>query len=186
MSTVNNIENVLNTNVSTDKKEVTNKKVTSQKDLKAKKDLAIEKAKEKIKNPTSSKKMTDEQLLNLDFENLDLKNITSLIKSNVKTKEISTKDKMYKFERENLSKDEIQKKRSKIRKERTKFAENILNSFSNGLLEKCKIHIKGFNKFYKETYLLNDLSIGSIAQNNSDKDTLVKLNLMLQIIKKLK
>lgn len=183
MSKVNTKENVLNVNVSTDKKEVT--KLTSEKDLKVKKDLAIQRSKEQIKNPTSNK-MTNEKILDLDFENLDLNNLKSLIKTNVKTKSISTKEKMYKFERETLTKEQIKKERSKIRKMRTKFASNILHFFSNDLKDNLKKEIVLFNKFYKETYLLNDLSIGSIAQNNSDKETLIQLNLMLQIIKKVK
>jgi hypothetical protein len=188
MSTLNANTNV-STNVVTEKKEVikpTFKKVTSEKDLKAKKDLAIQRSKESIKNPTSKKVLSSEQILNLDFENLDLKNLQSLIKDNIKTKSISTKEKMYKFERESLTKEQIKKERSRIRKERTKFCSNILDYFKNNLNDKLKVEIKKFNDFYKKTYLLNDLSIGSIAQSNSDKETLVNLNLMLQIVKKFK
>ena len=179
----NNLENVLKVNVST-KKEST-KKETSEKDLKAKKDLAIERSKDKIKNPTS-KVMINEKILELDFENLDLNNLKSLIKTNVRTKSISTKEKMYKFERNDLTKEQIKKERSKIRKQRTKFCSNILHFFSTDLKDNLKKEVVLFNKFYKETYLLNDYSISSLAQSNSDKETLVQLNLMLQIVKKFK
>ena len=184
MSTINNnLEVVKNNNSNVETKEV--KKVTSEKDLKVKKDLAIQRSKEQIKNPTSNK-LTNEKILDLDFENLDLNNIKSLIKSNVKTKEVTTNVAMYKFERLSLSTEQIKKERSRIRRERNKLSNNILKYFENDLKDNLKKEIVLFNKFYKETYLLNDYSINSIAKAHSDKDNLVKLNLMLQIIKKVK
>lgn len=155
---------------------------TSENQIKEQKNALIEKRKEEIKNP----KLSNKNLLELDLNNLDLSNIKGLIKENVKTKEISTKFQMYKFERTDLSTKEQKKKRTQIRNKRNKLTDNILYFFSNDKKEELKKEINLFNQFYKETYILNDLSLISICQSNADEDTKIKLNFMLKIVKEFK
>lgn len=51
------------------------------------------------------------------------------------------------------------------------------------MINELKNEINLFNEFYKETYLLNDYSLNSICQNNSDNETKIKTKLFLQIVK---
>lgn len=160
-------------------------KNTSEKEIAQNKVNAIEKSKEAIKN-VSSKKMSNKNLLEIDLETLDLNNLKGLIKDNVKTKNISERLQMYKFERTDLESKEVKKLRTKIRNQRNKICDNILHSFSTDNATELKKHITLFNSFYKETYLLNDFSLISICQSNADDDTKVKLSFMLKIIKETK
>lgn len=128
----------------------------------------------------SKKLLTDKQIIELS-ENLDESNFNDLLNklsTNLKQTK-STKDKMYKIE--------VDKKiRMKIRKERNKHFDNIIFFQSQNLINELKMSINLFDKFYKETYLLNDYSLNSICQNNSDDDTKLKCKLVLEIIKRLK
>lgn len=124
--------------------------------------------------------MNDENLLNLDLENLDTNNFNLLVNQlskNIKQKKESSRDKLYK--------NEVDKKQRQIlRKKRNNFIDNIIlfHSLKNEVELKKEINL--FDKFYKENYLLNDYSINSIMQNNSDNDTKIKVKIFLEIVKK--
>lgn len=143
-------------------------------------------AKKEIKNvkeiiATSKNLMNDENLLNLDLENLDENNINLLVSElskNLKQKKESN-DKMYKIEVD-------KKKRQILRKQRNKFVDNVLFFKSQKNNVELKKEIESFNKFYKETYILNDYSLNSICQNNSDNETKIKVKMFLQIVKSFK
>ncbi len=133
-----------------------------------------------IKNVISESKklLSDTQIIELS-ENLDDLNFNELLKkasANIKQTS-NTKDKMYKIE--------VDKKiRQTLRKKRNKFFDNIIFFASNDLKTELKKEIKSFDTFYKETYLLNDYSLNSICQNNSDDDTKLKCKLVIEIIKR--
>jgi hypothetical protein len=131
---------------------------------------------------TSKNLFNDENLLNLDLESLDSENIDLLVSElskNLKQKKESSKDKMYKIEVD-------KKKRQILRKQRNKFVDNILFFKSQKNEIELKKEIDLFNKFYKETYILNDYSLNSICQNNSDNETKIKVKMFLQIVKSFK
>jgi len=128
---------------------------------------------------TSKNLMNDDNLLNLDLENLDDANLDLLVNElskNIKQKKETSKDRMYKNEVD-------KKQRQIIRKKRNKFIDNVLYFQSQKMQNELKNEINLFNEFYKETYLLNDYSLNSICQNNSDNETKIKCKLFLQIIK---
>jgi hypothetical protein len=131
---------------------------------------------------TSKNLFNDENLLNLDLESLDTNNIDLLVSElskNLKQKKESNKDKMYKIEVD-------KKKRQILRKQRNKFVDNVLFFHSQKNEIELKKEIDLFNTFYKETYLLNDYSLNSICQNNSDNETKIKTKVFLQIVKSFK
>lgn len=130
---------------------------------------------------TSKNLFNDENLLNLDLENLDSENINLLVNElskGLKQKK-ETKDKMYKIEVD-------KKQRQILRKQRNKFVDNVLFFKSQKNEIDLKKEIDLFNKFYKETYILNDYSTNSICQNNSDNETKIKVKVFLQIVKSFK
>lgn len=128
---------------------------------------------------TSKNLMNDDNLLNLDLENLDNANLDLLVlelSKNIKQKKETSKDRMYKNEVD-------KKQRQIIRKKRNKFVDNVLFFQSQKMNVELKNEINLFNDFYKEIYLLNDYSLNSICQNNSDNETKIKCKLFLQLIK---
>lgn len=118
------------------------------------------------------------------IENLDLQNLRNKL-ANIKVKETNSTNnaKMYKFESLNLGEAKEKSLRSKYRKICNTFANNIIKYFQKENEIELKKEIKNFNKFYLETYILNDYSIVSIRRNNRDKDIELLLNSMLEIIK---
>lgn len=76
--------------------------------------------------------------------------------------------------------------RSKIRKQRNKFASTIVASKGKGKAAELKMAISDFSKFYKANYKLNDLSPESLGAKNSDQDTKELISGMLAIIVKAK
>lgn len=126
----------------------------------------------------SKKLLNDNQIIE-SSENLDdvnFENLLITLSKNIKQTS-NTKEKMYKIE--------VDKKiRQSLRKKRNKFFDNIIFFASNNLKEDLKKEINLFDKFYKETYLLNDYSLNSIVQNNSDDDTKLKCKLVIEIIKR--
>jgi len=158
--------------------------VTSEKQIATNKENVIAKRKEEIKNQTS----TNKSIIDLDLESLDLDNIKSLLsKSNIKTdKNVNERFQMYKFERLELTEKEEKRQRTKIRKQRNKLVDNILYFFSNEKQKELVEEIKSFNKFYLDTYTLNDYSLKSLCNDNSDKDTKEKITFVLAIISKQK
>lgn len=144
----------------------------------------IKTAKKEVKEiiNTSKNLMNDDNLLNLDFENLDDTNFDLLVSELSKnTKQITTSNRVKMF------KIEVDKsKRKQIRNKRDKFFKNILFLFTQKNEKDLKIEIKDFNTFYKETYSLNDYSVVSCVFNNSDNETKIIAKTALEIIKKYK
>ena len=136
--------------------------------------------KEIVKN--SKNLMNDDDLLNLDLTSLDDSNFESLISEiskNVKQKKTEKTERMYKIE--------VDKKiRNSLRKKRDRFIDNVLFFKNQKMNNELKNEITEFNKFYKETYALNDYSLNSICSNNSDNDTKIKAKVFLQIVLKSK
>lgn len=139
---------------------------------------------------TNLKNISSEQLAEMDLDEINIYTLLELLENNETLKEKLTtkkgsKEGMYKKDakKENESDKNF---RSRIRKERNTFTENILKYFQNKDDASLKKEIVSFNKFYKETYLLNDYTVASVARLNSDKVTLSKLNLMFQVVKRTK
>ena len=131
--------------------------------------------------------LTDEQLLNI---NLDEVNIIDLLSKNKSlapklnhTKD--TKESMFIYPL-NADKKSIKNFRTKARKQRNYFIETMLSAYDLKDLKKCKVVLKDFKIFYKETYLKNDFSIASISRLNADKNTLAKIKIFFYVISKLK
>lgn len=167
--------------------------------------------KETLKNDT--KKILNETKKDVysflsDDKIIDILNSKSLIDSldKVKVKESkikntnSNKDDFYKYDflfkkyfsldYSKIDKNDFSKYgkkiRTKVRNQRNIFANNVIHYAKNKNLIELKNEIKNFNIFYKETYLLNDYSLKSISNNNSDDDTKKLLITFLEIVKNLK
>jgi len=162
------------------KKEIVNLTNTVSKD-KEKNDLKKANLKKKI-ILRDAKILSDADLLKVDLNTLNLDKIRDIIKSNKKDATNVKNSKIVGLYRNK----ENQKSRTKIRKIRNRFISNILSYFSSQNEISLKSEIKSFLEFYKKTYSLNDLSLNSCADNNSDKDTLIKIKLAFEIIKKKK
>lgn len=162
------------------------KKELSQKDLK---DAQNKDLKDALK--LTQKELTDK--LNLfDFSKIKIKE--------KKSNDTKSKDDMYyyqflfkKYQNKDysiLNKDEFkklgQRLRTKIRNKRNSFANNIIFYAQNKNLIELQKEIVSFNSFYKETYILNDYSLKSISSTNRDEESTILLNMMLDIILKLK
>jgi len=76
--------------------------------------------------------------------------------------------------------------RRKARKSRNKFIKLIPTLKGAKHKEELKAQAALFNKFYKATYKLNDLSIVSLCAMNSDQDTKEGIKSMLNVLKKMK
>ena len=99
-----------------------------------------------------------------------------------KAKNVNEKHFIYKFERENLSSQKAQSKRTKIRKQISDKIDNVIFYFNEKNEEKLKESIKDFKDFYLETYILNDYSINSIYANHVEQIKKDKLKITLDII----
>lgn len=135
--------------------------------------------KETVKQNGSLEKMSDLDILELDFDKVniyDLLEKNSALKTKLTTSKGGSKDKMYKVE--------VDKNvRRKIRNARNMHIENINLAFEQKNKDNVKKFVDAFDKFYKETYTLNDYSIESIARLNSDKITLAKIKIAMHIVK---
>jgi len=131
-------------------------------------------------------KMTLEQILNLPDDQIDEKIIESLLSENKDVQSFSKKKtkngkaKLYKDSA--YQENETSKRfRDRIRKKRNNLI-NSINTLRNDK-ENLKIAIKSFDKFYKETYSLNDYSLESLGRKNSDDDTMANVKLALRLVK---
>ena len=150
--------------------------VTTTSKLNDAKNVVIEKRKNQIKNSTSN-----------IFENVDFMNLENKIsKLNVKEKISFDKQKMYKYPIECTTSEQQKKFRTKMRNQIKRFSNNIILSYQKKNEIELKKEVKSFNDFYKENYILNDYSIISISSNNRDKETLLLIEPMLEIVKLLK
>ena len=107
----------------------------------------------------------------LNFDNVNIKNPNSV---NGEKKSSLYKEKLNK------------QQRKQTRNKRNKLVNNVIFYAKNKQVKELKETIKEFNSFYKETYLLNDNSINSIASKNSDKDTIEKIEIFFNIVKGMK
>jgi hypothetical protein len=120
----------------------------------------------------------------LNSKKEDLKNVNlSKIEKKVTDEKKVSKDKIYKFDYQMLSSDNLKSKRQSARKKLQSFVNNIINySDLQKDAEKLKEQIKLFKAFYKETYNFNNFEIGSLRTVVKDKEKL-DLQRMLDIIK---
>jgi hypothetical protein len=134
-------------------------------------------SKENLKEVKKSfNELSDEQILAMNLDELNLNDFKSLIESKKEKISQSSKIKMYKI-------DVDKKIRKKLRDKRNRLCNNINIYYKDDKKELLQNEIKLFNEFYKTNYTLNDFSLLSIASTNSDKDTKVKLSIALKIIK---
>ena len=134
-------------------------------------------------------KLSLDDLLLLDETELDdaiinkLLNLNSEVKSFNKKKSLKGTSKIYKDSayKENETGRQF---RNRIRDQRNKLISQV--NYASSINDKVilKVAIASFNKFYKETYSLNDYSLESLGRKNSDKDTLVNCKLALITIKR--
>lgn len=83
------------------------------------------------------------------------------INANESIKENSTKE----FNSNLYSFNPTKKERSQLRRQRDSFIKSILRYNEEKNLEKRNEKIEEFKAFYKEKYLLNDYSLGSLSQS---------------------
>lgn len=128
-----------------------------------------------------NQKIKDFDILENELSKIDSDVLQTLI---LEMTEKAKKEKIVKGQKgkSSIYKIEVDTKlRRKIRNERNNLIMEILNNSKNP-----KIQIENFDKFYKETYILNDYSLQSISSENSDKNTKEFLKLGLEIIKRFK
>ena len=149
--------------------------------------------KESTKNVETKKvdysKLDLDTLLSMDESELDDNIINMLLNNNKEVKSFSVKktktgsSKLYKDTaiKENESSKQF---RNRIRKERNNLISQV--NYASSINDKAilKTSIASFNKFYKETYSINDYSLESLLRKNSDKDTIVNCKLALITIKR--
>jgi hypothetical protein len=164
----------MNTNVTTSEKNVLNASTTEKKVLnlntKENQKKYLDAKKDSIKNDT--------KIENLDF--ITLKNSVSKIKV-VEKNTKGNRNKMYKFEYSNLSKQQTKSLRTKARNERNIFLNNLILNFQKDNISECKKIVKEFKDFYIKTYVLNDYSVISLSNNNRDKDTTILIETFLKV-----
>lgn len=145
------------------------------------------------KKPTTKKEnvvkrnltdINDENLLNLDLDSVNIFDLLNQNKSlNVPlNKKKDTADGIYKkgVKKENETDKNF---RSRIRKIRNGHLDAILDAKKLNDSKLLKSNFEAFNTFYIATYIKNDFSIESLGRKNADKNTLVKIKIVLHIIK---
>lgn len=135
-----------------------------------------------VKNSKSL--LNDNDLLELDLSNLDSQNFENLI---LKMQEKAKKEKLVKNKKGRSSIYKIDtdtKIRRNIRKERNFLLNEILINSNNQ--KELKKSIDNFDKFYKDTYILNDYSLNSICSENSDINSKSFCKISLEIVKRFK
>jgi len=156
-------------------------------DQKTKEALAKE-LKKQEKEVINNSKVSN--LIDADLDNKSL--MTELAKITIKDKQVNSNSGMFRFNTlidnfDTLSKEEKKKLtkplRRKLRNKRDNLLISIVKQFKANDLKELKKTIKEFNIFYKESYLLNDYSINSIARSSSDKENIIFITLALQVVK---
>lgn len=145
-------------------------------------------------NPTSAKKVsetkkvseikkTNLENLNLDSINFDKIEKNIKVSDNVKEKSKSAKKEIYK----NKPSDKNKHKsfRQQMRTKRMKFENNIQLYYKENQNENLKKELKNFLEFYKSEYVLNDFSVYSLVDSNTDTDKLKDTETFLKIVKQL-
>jgi len=134
-------------------------------------------------------KMTNEQLAEANLDNL---NLDSLIKNRLDSRKKSETSKidLYKGLKNKLYNDMNKKEKNSFRKNTRKMRNAFLDKFlrlkdANNNVG-IKKEFKAFKTFYIERYYLNDYSINSICRANSDKETIIDINIVFSIFKSLK
>jgi hypothetical protein len=120
----------------------------------------------------------------IDFNNLDFANLLNQSQSIKVEKQNSVNEKhfIYKFEREDLSKQKAQSKRNQIRKKIEKLNDNVIYYFQNKNVVELEKSVELFKIFYLETYILNDYSLNSVYANHVEQIKKDKLKLVFDII----
>lgn len=160
------------------------------------------------KKVTQAKVLTDDQLLEMDLDNLNIDEVLAKRPkaTNNKGKEIKGKkerDPMFiipgdlytalekdkTLDSQTLTakkKAKLKRFRSKVRKQRNRLIGQIINLKKDNNKAELKDTITAFKSFYTTHYINQDYSINSLAKANSDKDTLANIKLALAIIKRVK
>jgi predicted translin family RNA/ssDNA-binding protein len=135
-------------------------------------------------NATVSNKSTNVKTATVTKINL------SQFADKLKNVELKVKEKkalLYKypenFNANDINSDKGKKFRSSLRTKLKRFTNNIFVFAKINEVEKLKKEIKDFESFYKENFVVNDLTVRSITNS---KDTEASVTLMLQIIKEVK
>lgn len=120
------------------------------------------------------------------LKNVNVSDIKKKVQASVETKKPEDvkviKDKIYAFDYQTLSTDSLKSKRQTARKRLSAFVRDIINySDLQKDSDKLAIKIKEFIIFYKETYVKNDFSIGSL-RNKMEELEKRDLTRMLSII----
>lgn len=127
--------------------------------------------------------LTDEQILSLDLDKINLKDLLSNNKS-LRTAKVSKGKKggLYKStaKKENESDKNF---RSRIRDKRNSFIENTFRFFEADNKTELKAEFDAFMIFYKETYNVNDFSLESLCRLNSDKATQARIKTFFKVLR---
>lgn len=122
-------------------------------------------------------------------QSLDSANVDQLANQIIEEKtegkqkeEIKERLSVYKFDYQNLSTDQLKKKRQNARNKINSFCRNIINySDLQKDSEKLKTEIENFKSFYKETYVINNFKVESLRKRIDEKER-KDLQRMLDII----
>lgn len=134
-----------------------------------------------MKNLTKKSKIENE-LSNVNNSQIEKK---VLSKKEIKESEKIIKDKIYKFDYELLSTDQLKSRRQTSRKRLDSFVKNIINYKDlQKDADKLKETINNFLIFYKEIYNSNNFEIISLRSNIKGKEK-EDLQRMLNIIKEI-
>lgn len=149
--------------------------------------------KKSIKNSVSTPIVKTDKKVN-EVSKINLSKFAEQL-SKIEVKEKKKRETMYKypegFTEKDINSEKGKQYRNKCRNIRNRFANNILsfakqNEVLKGKFDVSKLtnEVKEFNKFYKETYLLNDYSFKSISQAKEEDEK--ELVLFLSILKDIK
>lgn len=168
--------------MSNSKKVPTNKNVATSKKVSAKKEISKNSKNVDLEN------LTDEQLLTM---NLDEVNIFDLMKSNKSLKQTvktATKNEKQPLYIKSAMKDSETEKRfrSRLRKELKRFKASLFNAVENNEMETQKKIVIDFLAFYKKYYFVNNFTAESLSRRNSDKDTFASTKIFIAAVKQLK
>ena len=127
-------------------------------------------------------KTNEKNIFDIDKINFDKLEKKIEVKSKIESKISNSKKSIYKgFDL--LTDKEKKSKRNKLRNIRQKYENDILKFYTENLNKELKESIKSFLTFYKDTYQLNDFSLYSLIDNNTDTEKMKKTDEFLKVIK---
>ena len=132
-------------------------------------------------------KMNDEQLAEINLDDVNFDQYLKVVNNRPSLNKIKRSNAgMFKYKKD-ATNQEKKNLRTKARKFVNSTSEEVNNLFASKTNNKLLVEkLKAFDKFYKETYTLNDYSLESFRRKNSDVATIVKLKSFVAILQQFK